>query len=239
MTVQRPAAFPIRLFQTEPHECGYYDDRQARSLVLDPASPWLAQIYPDAIDHGFRRSGSQVYRPHCENCNACTPTRLRVAGFRPDRSQRRCRARNADLRVALVPARCTEESFALYSRYVNARHADGPMARSSIEEFERFLICTWCPTLFLELRLDEELVGIAVTDVLPQGLSAVYTFFDPDLAQRGLGTFAILSQIEAAAERELPFVYLGYWIDGHPKMDYKRRFAGLEILREGCWQALV
>lgn len=239
MTVQRPDAFPIRLFQTQPHECGYYPDRQARSLVLDPSSPWLAQIYPDAIDHGFRRSGSQVYRPHCQNCNACTPTRLPVDDFQPDRSQRRCQTRNADLRVVPMPARCTEEYFALYSRYVQTRHANGPMADSSIEEFERFLICAWCPSLFVEIRLGEQLVGVAVTDVLPQGLSAVYTFFDPDLSHRSLGTFAILSQIELARQRELPFVYLGYWLEGHPKMDYKRRFAGLEILRDGHWQTLV
>ncbi len=239
VTAHSPHAFPIRLFLTSPHECGYYPEREARSVVLDPASPFLAQIYPDAIDYGFRRSGAQVYRPHCANCKACIATRIRVAEFSPDRSQRRCMSRNTDLRVEVAQARCCREYFDLYSRYLDARHGDGPMAQASIEDFEQFLLSAWCHTQFIELRHDNVLVGLAVTDVLPQGLSAVYTFYDPDLTKRSLGTFAILQQIAAAAQRQLPFVYLGYWLDGHPKMDYKRRFSGLEVLRDGHWQTLA
>lgn len=238
MEMRRPAEVPIRLFQTSPHECGYYAQRQARSLVIDPSSPWLAQLYPNAIDHGFRRSGSQIYRPHCEACNACTPTRIQVADFHPDRSQRRCSARNADLSVAVAPAQYSDESFALYRRYLDARHGDGPMANPNPDEFEDFLVGSWSHTLFLELRQAGRLVAVAVTDALPQGLSAVYTFYEPGLSQRSLGTFAILQQIALATERGLPFVYLGYWLADHPKMDYKRRFSGLEVLRDGAWQRL-
>ncbi len=233
-----PPEIPIRLFQTQMHVCGYYPERQARSLVLDPSSPYLALAYPNAIDHGFRRSSHQVYRPHCPDCTACTPTRIVVEAFRPDRSQRRCVARNADLRAVVMPARATDEYFALYERYLDARHGDGPMAQPTPEEFENFLIGTWSRTLFLELREGDRLLAVAVTDALPQGLSAVYTFYEPGLPQRSLGTFAILQQIALAARRQLPFVYLGYWLPGHPKMDYKRRFGAMEILRDGKWQAL-
>lgn len=236
--MNKPTKVPIRLFQTQTHECGYYPERVARSLVIDPASPYLAQVYPDAIDHGFRRSSQQIYRPNCPNCNACTPSRVVVADFVADRSQRRCLARNADLTVTLAPARLNDEYFGLYTRYLNARHGDGPMANSSQQDFDDFLIGQWSHTLFLEVREGDELLAVAVTDLLPQGLSAVYTFYTPDAPKRGLGTFAILQQIQLAAQRGLPFVYLGYWLDGHPKMDYKRRFAGLEVLRDGQWQAL-
>lgn len=238
MKMEAPVEVPIRLFLTAPHECGYFPDRQARSLVLDPDSPWLAEIYPNAIDHGFRRSSQRIYRPHCANCNACTPTRIVLERFRPDRSQRRCSARNADLTVHVAPAEFSEERFTLYARYLAARHGDSPMADPSREEFEGFLLGGWSRTVFIELREQGRLVAAAATDELPQGLSAVYTFFDPDLAARGLGTCAILTQIALASRRGLPYLYLGYWIDGHPKMDYKRRFAALQVLRDGHWQDL-
>ena len=236
MKMQTPPEIPIRLFLTQPHECGYFPERQARSLVLDPSSPHLAQAYPNAINLGFRRSSHQIYRPHCAGCRACTPTRIVVERFRPDRSQRRCATRNADLEVHVEPAAFSEERFALYARYLAARHGDSPMANPAREDFENFLVGSWNRTLFIELREAAQLVAVAVTDVLPQGYSAMYTFFEPALAARGLGTCAILHQVALAAQRELPFVYLGYWIDGHPKMDYKRRFAGLQVLREGNWQ---
>lgn len=236
MKMQPPAHAPIRLFLTHPHECGYFPELQARSLVLDPTSPHLAQAYPDAIDQGFRRSGHQIYRPHCAECSACTPTRIVVARFRPDRSQRRCAARNADLSMALETAGYSRERFDLYSRYLAARHGDSPMNHPTREDFEGFLVGSWNRSFFLELREAGRLVAVAVTDVLPQGHSAMYTFYEPTLEKRSLGTFAILQQIAQAARDGLPFVYLGYWIQGHPKMDYKRRFSGLQMLRDGDWQ---
>lgn len=234
--MQKPIEIPIRVLQTPLHECGYYPERQARSLVLDPSSPYLAQIYPNAIDHGFRRSSHQLYRPHCPNCQACTPSRIVVGNFHPGRSQRRCTTRNQDLTTLVAPAQRSEENFALYTRYLNARHGDGPMANPDEEEFDNFLIGSWSHTWFLELRQAGQLVGVAVTDVLPQGLSSVYTFFDPDMNRRSLGTYAILQQIELAKARNLPFVYLGYWLPDHPKMDYKRHFSGLQLLLDGRWQ---
>jgi arginine-tRNA-protein transferase len=161
-----------------------------------------------------------------------------VARFRPDRSQRRCLARNADLAVRIAPAAYTDEYFALYQRYLSARHRDGGMDDARPDDFARFLYTGWSPTRFIEFRRGEHLLGLAVTDFCPSGLSAVYTFFDPDETARGLGTFAILSQIRLARERGLPHVYLGFWIEGHPKMHYKARYRPLEVLRDGGWHEL-
>ena len=226
----------IRVFQTLEHPCGYYADRHARNLVIDPLARGLPQVYGTALERGFRRSGGHVYRPHCQGCRACIASRIPVSDFAPDRSQRRCLRRNADLTVQIAPARRTGENFALYQRYLAVRHPDGGMDDPAEEDFERFLACAWSPTRFVELRLGEELLAGAVTDVLPQGLSAVYTFYSPDHPARSLGTCAILQQVEWARRQGLPHVYLGYWIADHPKMDYKLRFHPLEQLRDGRWQ---
>ena len=228
----------VRLFQTLPHACGYFAERTAQNLVIDPASPHLAQIYEAALAKGYRRAGGHVYRPHCRGCRACIAARIPVAQFQPDRSQRRCAERNRDLTFAVTPARYAEEHFALYRRYLGVRHSGGGMDDPDIEDFERFLYTPWSPTQFLELRLRDRLLAVAVTDVAANGLSAVYTFYDPDERMRGLGTYAILRQLEFARERGLPHVYLGFWIEDHPKMGYKSRFRPLELLGANGWQAL-
>jgi leucyl-tRNA---protein transferase len=226
----------VRVFQTLEHPCGYFPDRRSRNLVIDPLARGLAQAYPLAIERGFRRSGGHVYRPHCVGCRACVAARVDVAAFAPDRSQRRTLKRNADLELRVAAALRTEENFALYRRYLRVRHAQGGMDNPGEDDFDRFLASPWSPTRFVELRLAGELLAVAVTDVLPQGLSAVYTFFDPDHAQRSLGTFAILKQIELTLQHGLPHLYLGYWIDGHPKMHYKARFRPLQTLTAQGWQ---
>ena len=226
----------IRVFQTVEHACGYWPERSARDLVLDPADPALAGLYGPALAMGFRRSGAHVYRPHCAGCRACTPVRVPVAAFRPGRSQRRTLARNADLRTHVRPAARDEASFELYRRYVGARHAGGGMDDPTPAEFDAFLQCDWSPTCFIELHDGDKLVAVAVTDVLGDSLSAVYTFFDPELASRSLGTHAILAQVEYARRLGLSYLYLGFWLEGHPKMDYKRRFRPLEVLDGEHWR---
>jgi arginine-tRNA-protein transferase len=176
--------------------------------------------------------------PRCPACRACIPCRITVASFLPDRSQRRCERRNTDLGIQLAPAAYTEEYFRLYSRYLATRHAGGGMDDPQPEDFERFLYTSWSPTRFLEIRHEEVLLGVAVTDLCSDGLSAVYTFFDPDYPARGLGTFGILSQIRLAQRLQLPYLYLGYWIAGHPKMDYKARFHPLEVRQDEGWHHL-
>jgi len=228
----------VRLFQTLPHPCGYFPDRTAQNIVIDPSAPQLPQIYDLAVQRGYRRAGGHVYHPQCNGCRACVACRIPTAAFRPDRSQRRCLARNADLCVRTAPAVYNEEYFALYRRYLRARHPDGGMDDARPEDFARFLYTAWSPTRFVEFRQGERLLAVAVTDFCSIGLSAVYTFFDPDAHARSLGTFAILSQLRLARERGLPHVYLGFWIENHPKMHYKSRYRSLEVLRGNAWVPL-
>jgi arginine-tRNA-protein transferase len=225
----------IRVYQTVEHPCGYWPERQARDLVLDPVDPMLPGLYGPALAMGFRRSGSHVYRPHCGACQACTPVRIPVAEFRPNRAQRRCLARNADLRVLARPAGRDGECFELYRHYVRSRHPGGGMDDPSPADFDGFLSCAWSPTLFMEFRHGERLLGVAVTDVLPDSLSAVYTFYAPEESARSLGTFGILSQVEHARQLGLQYLYLGFWLEGHRKMDYKRNFRPLERLEGRDW----
>lgn len=232
----------LRVFHSGDHACGYFDERTARDLVIDPRDPRLAQTYPTALGWGFRRSGDIVYRPHCQACRACIAVRVPVDTFAPSRSQRRCLKRNADIDVRVLPAQRTDEQLALYRRYLQARHANGGMHDHGAVEFELFLAGTWSNTRFFEMRQrgDHQLLGVAVTDLVPDAVSAVYTFFDPDSkhADRGLGTFGVLSQIDWAKREGRQFVYLGYWIAGHDKMDYKRRFRPLQGFDGGQWRAM-
>ena len=229
----------VRLFQTLPHACGYFAERTAQNLVIDPAAPQLDQLYGPALERGFRRAGGHLYYPYCTSCRACTPCRIDVERFTPDRSQRRCLKRNEDLQVIESMAGYNAERHALYERYLRQRHPGGGMDEADASDFRRFLTAPWSPTLFLEIRNGERLLAIAVTDVCLTGVSAVYTFFDPAESARSLGTFAILQQIELARRRGIPWLYLGFWIDGHPKMDYKRRFQPLEIRKAGSWLPML
>lgn len=227
----------VRLFQTLPHPCGYFAGRTAQNLVIDPSAPHLPRMYAHALTRGYRRAGGHVYHPQCPQCRACVPARIPVAQFKPDRSQRRCLARNQDLSMAIVTARYGHEYFALYQRYLEVRHPGGGMDDPDPQDFSRFLYTEWSPTSFIELRnADGALLAVAVTDIATTGLSAVYTFFEPAEHARGLGTYAILRQIELARERNLSHLYLGYWIASHPKMDYKARFRPLELLGPDGWK---
>ncbi|MGP1665919.1 MAG: arginyltransferase [Rhodanobacter sp.] len=228
----------VRLFQTLPHACGYFPDRTAQNLVLDPAAPQLDKLYGPALERGFRRAGGQLYFPHCAQCHACTPCRVDVENFNPDRAQRRCLKHNTDVRVIETAAGYTDERYALYARYLKSRHRDGGMDDANPDDFERFLTAAWSPTKFIELRLGEHLLGVAVTDICASGMSAVYTFFDPAERARSLGTYAILQQLALARQQSVPWLYLGFWIDGHPKMDYKRRFKPLQIRTTEGWVAM-
>ena len=228
----------VRLFQTLPHPCGYYPARTAQNLVLDPTAPDLPNLYALSLARGFRRAGGHVYHPHCPGCHACIPARIDVAAFTPNRSQRRCAACNDDVAMQECPPGLTDERHALYAHYLRTRHPGGGMDEASGADFSQFLTAPWSPTVFLEFRIGPRLVAVAVTDACPTALSAIYTFYEPDLTQRGLGTFAILQQIKLARSRAMPYLYLGYWIEGHPKMDYKARFHGLQILGAGGWAPL-
>jgi leucyl-tRNA---protein transferase len=229
----------IALYLTAEHPCSYLAGPRARTLFVDPLARLDTATYQALVDQGFRRSGSHVYRPACQGCAQCVPVRIPVRDFRPDRSQRRNWERNAaDLRLVDAPAAFDPTHFALYLRYLAGRHPDGGMADdTSAESYRRFLVDPWGgETHFLELRLADRLVGVAVTDRLVKGLSAVYTFFDPDLADLGPGTFAVLAQIQIAKGLGLPYLYLGYWIGACRKMAYKDRFRPIEAWDGRVWR---
>ncbi|WP_110643071.1 arginyltransferase [Salinicola sp. CPA57] len=231
----------LRFFLTVPHPCSYLAGREATTLFLDPQETVASDVYDALTLLGFRRSGSNLYRPHCEACNACTSVRIPVEEFVPSRTQRKLINRNRDLTLQVRPTEFDEQHYALYARYIHARHADGDMFPPSREQYRTFLTQSHPFANLLEFRLGTQLMAVAATDLLGHGLSAIYTFFDPDpiFERRSLGSFAILRQIELARQRQLPHVYLGYWIRACQKMRYKQDYQPLEYLNGGRWQRMV
>jgi len=223
-------------FLTIEHPCAYYDDRICQNVVPDPKIAMQAEAYDQLAIIGFRRSGDHVYRPHCPNCSDCVPCRIRVASFKPSRSQRRCLKQNSDLTCEPAAAEFTDEYFQLYKKYLNLRHSDGDMKDPSADDYKNFLVCDWSQSQFLVIRKDQQLLAVAVMDKVANGYSAVYTFYDPEQSQRGLGNFAILQQIEFCRQQRMPFLYLGYWINQHPKMHYKACFDSIELFKDNHWQ---
>lgn len=228
----------LKFYATQAHDCSYLPGQKATTLFLDPRQAFDAQLYAQLSEMGFRRSGTHLYRPHCLHCQACIAARIPTAEFRPDRRQKRILKRNFDLSVRAMRPAMTEEYYALYARYIELRHADGDMYPPSREQFANFLVTDLSQCVFFEFRLKERLLAIAVTDVLPNGLSAVYTFFDPLEEKRSLGRLAILWQVAEAARRGLPAVYLGYWIGNCRKMNYKSEYRPLELYIDQQWVAL-
>jgi arginine-tRNA-protein transferase len=197
------------------------------------------RAYARLIDKGFRRSGSDVYRPCCYRCQSCVSTRVPVNAFKPGRSQRRNWKRNSDLTVTVNTSGYKPEYSDLYLRYIRSRHAGGGMDDDTPAAFASFILTSWCETVLLEFWAGDVLLGVAATDRLEQGLSSVYTFFDPDEGtERGLGTFALLWQIDWARTLGLPYVYPGYWIADSPKMNYKARFRPIKGYIDDRWVEL-
>ncbi|BBL70255.1 arginyltransferase [Methylogaea oryzae] len=228
----------LPLLLSAEHDCSYLPERRARSLVATPERPMDGNLYSQLVKHGFRRSGDLVYRPHCHGCSACIALRVPVAAFRPNRAQRRCVKDNADLSATPLPAEFNQEHYRLYRRYLGWRHPDGQMADTTPESYIEFLANDWCDTYFVEFRDQGRLAAVAVVDLLTDGLSAVYTFYEPELERRGLGAYAVLWQIAQAHALGLDYLYLGYWIEECRKMAYKSRYRPFEIYRNGRWLAV-
>lgn len=226
------------MYLSTEHACGYLPKQMARSLFIDPDLRLDPGRYEMLLRQGFRRGGNHVYRPRCANCTACTPARIPVMAFEPSRSQKRCLKRNADVHLK-IRHHTGDEQFNLYQRYLRARHDGAGMNPEDKSGFHNFLNCGWGATEFWEFRSATHLLAVAVVDRVPQALSAVYTFFAPEQSARGLGTFAVLSQLREAREQSLEHVYLGYWVQGSAKMDYKRGYRPLEILTARGWQKLA
>jgi leucyl-tRNA---protein transferase len=226
------------IYLSMPHPCSYLPGRTATTMFVDPRYPVDNDRFGRFMQLGWRRSGDLVYRPHCRDCSACVPVRIPVAHFRPSRSQRRVWRRNQDVSITPRPAVFDPVHFALYQRYQTTRHPGGGMDDPDPRKYVEFLTGRHTETLFNEMRLGSRLLGVAVSDHLLDGLSAVYTFFDPGERTRALGVLAVLWQIERARELGLPYVYLGYWIAESPKMAYKAKYRPLETYRDGNWRKL-
>jgi len=227
----------IKLYQGSVSPCSYLEDREAINIYADPHHPNPKAVYNQLIKRGFRRSGEYVYRPGCTECSACIPVRVRCEEFSSRRTDRRNLSRNADLKVSYVNAKYSDEYFDLYTRYLAARHTDGGMDNPEPEDFKRFLLNPWGEVVFVEARLDGQVIALAVTDATPEGLSAVYTFFDPEHSDRGLGRYCILQQIELCRSMNISYLYLGYWVDGCQKMQYKTDYQPQEHFDGQQWIA--
>lgn len=227
----------IPLLLTPDHPCPYLPAQSARTAFVSPDVVMDMALYSALLQAGYRRSGQHVYRPHCARCQACLSLRVPVEQFQANRQQRRYLKRNADLQIAWAEPALTDEHWALYQRYIDTRHQDGDMYPASPEQFYGFLIADWAHSRILELRLDGALVGVAVIDVCADGYSAVYSFFAPELAQRSLGVYLVLSLLALARLEQRPFLYLGFYIEACRKMQYKANYQPAQIWRNGHWQA--
>jgi arginine-tRNA-protein transferase len=234
-----------QFFVTAPQPCPYLPGRSERKLFTTLRNPDASAVNDYLSLRGFRRSQGVVYRPSCAGCSACLSTRIPVASFRPGRSHRRILSRNADLTRHAAGPQATEDQYDLFRRYLDHRHADGGMAEMDAFEFAAMIEETPVRTRVVEYRRppDREagetgpdvLAAACLTDVLSDGLSMVYSFFEPDAPRRSLGAWMILDHIEIARQAGLPYVYLGYWVPGSPKMDYKARFRPFEIYQGESW----
>lgn len=225
----------IPLFLTEKHPCSYLVGQSAQPAFVHPAFGMTTTIYSELIKQGFRRSGDEVYSPHCPDCSACIPARVNVKEFSPSRSQKRCLQKNINTQVVVKPPVFDKTHYEMFLRYQSARHQDGSMANSNKKEYINFLKSTWCDTHFVEFSINNELAAVAVVDDLSIALSAVYTFFDPKFSAYGLGAYAVLWQIEWAKELQREFLYLGFWIKQCRKMSYKSDYQPLQILKDKQW----
>lgn len=225
----------IPLFLAEDHVCSYLEDQVANSIFVHPSFKLNTSIYNQLIAKGFRRSGDLVYAPHCQSCFECKAARIPVAQFKPNRSQKRCLTKNINTQIILKPARFDHSHYELYLRYQNSRHNGGNMAQSSPSDYMEFLGSNWCNTQFVEFHIKKQLSAVAIIDRLDNALSAVYTFFDPDLANMSPGVFAVLWQIHWAQKLNLKWVYLGFWIKNCQKMNYKTDYQPLELLINKQW----
>jgi leucyl-tRNA---protein transferase len=228
----------LRFYITPEHTCSYLPRHDAVTLFADPGAPMNERIYSTLVALGFRRSGEHIYRPHCPNCRQCVPVRIAVQNFKPNRSQRRNLQCNSDITTHWQDAHFTQEHFDLYKQYLLARHPGSSMATDDPDQYQRMMLTSWGSARLLELRERGRLLAVGMTDWLDDGLSAVYTYFDPHENQRGLGIYSVLQQIETTRSLGHPYLYLGYWIAACDNMSYKRNFSALHYFNGQTWSSI-
>jgi len=225
----------IRLYTTQPHTCSYLPGERAQTLFIDPDFKIDKAHNSRLSEIGFRRSGAHIYRPNCESCQQCVSCRVLVSAFEPNRRFQRICKRNADVVVSRVLDINDDACYQLYRQYITLRHADGDMYPPSRDQYNSFLLRHCEGTHYYAMHLAGRLVGLMVVDHLENGLSAVYTFYDPQEEKRSLGTFGILWQLAEARRLGLAHLYLGFWIRDSRKMRYKIEFRPLELLIRQRW----
>lgn len=226
----------LRIGLTPEHGCSYLPDEAEQLMVLLDDKHRNPVGYENLLVAGFRRSGNDLYRPHCQGCSACHSLRIPVQQFTASRSQKRIQHNNRDIRLVLS-TQDKPEYYDLFARYIHERHHDGSMFPATRNQYDGFLLCDWLTPYFLEFRLNQQLLALAITDPLPHSLSAMYTFFDPAFADRSLGTLAILTQLELAQRMNRQWLYLGYQVDACRKMKYKTKFHPHELLCGHEWKS--
>ncbi len=233
----QPKNITLEFYVTPDHECPYLKQQQSKTLFLNPERQPDEKIYDWLIDKGFRRSGDHVYRPHCESCKACISVRIKSNLFSANKQQRRCFKKGKRFTTKIHPAKFDKPHYQLFEHYINTRHADGDMYPTSEKQYQDFILCDWMNTQFLDFiePTTGKLIACCVFDQLESGLSAIYTFFDPDYSKFSLGRLSVLTLIELNNHLNLNYVYLGYWIKGCQKMSYKGEYRPIECFVQDRW----
>ncbi len=227
----------LSFFITPPHKCPYLTEKTSKTIFLSPEIASDNLLYTALINQGFRRSGEHIYRPNCESCSACLSVRIPVFEYKNTRSNRRILNKAKRFRYSVEPANFNQKHYLLFDRYISQRHQDGDMFPTSPRQFKDFLLCDWLEVNYLNIFdiKTGALIGTCVYDIVNDGFSAIYTFFDPDYEKFSIGKLAILKLMELVRQAKLPFLYLGYWIKGCQKMSYKGDFRPIEYFTQNHW----